>query len=56
VIVVAFTTVTLVAAAPPIVTAEAPVKDVPVIVIDCPPPKGPEMGLIALTVGADWYV
>ena len=52
VIEVALTTVTLVAAAPPIVTLVAPVKSVPVMVTDCPPPSAPVAGLIALTVGA----
>jgi hypothetical protein len=45
------TTVTLVAAVPPIVTPVAPVKPVPVIVTDVPPAVGPELGEIALTVG-----
>ena len=45
------TTVTPVAAAPPIVTPVAPVKPVPVIVTDVPPAAGPELGEIALTVG-----
>ena len=52
VIEVALTTVTPVAAAPPMVTAVAPVKFVPVIVTDCPPAKEPEDGLMAVTVGA----
>jgi hypothetical protein len=48
---VALTTVTFVAAAPPIVTPVAPVKFVPVMVTLVPPPVGPETGLMALTVG-----
>jgi hypothetical protein len=48
---VALTTVTFVAAAPPIVTPVAPVKFVPVMVTLVPPPVGPEIGLMALTVG-----
>ena len=51
VMVVAFTTVTAVAAVPPMVTAVAPVKPVPEIVTDCPPASGPDVGLIAVTVG-----
>jgi hypothetical protein len=45
------TTVKLVAAAPPIVTAAAPVKSVPVIVTEVPPPVGPEFGEMLVTVG-----
>ena len=56
VMVVAFTTVTPVAAAPPIVTDDAPVKFVPVIVTDCPPAGGPVDGLMPVTVGAAMYV
>ena len=52
VMVVAFTTVTPVAAVPPMVTAVAPVKPVPVIVTDCPAASGPDDGLIAVAVGA----
>ena len=52
VMVVAFTTVTAVAAVPPIVTAVAPVKSVPVMVTDCPPVSGPDDGLMDVTVGA----
>ena len=52
VIVVLLTTVTLVAAAPPRVTPVAPVKLVPVIVIDCAPAIGPAFGEIAVTVGS----
>ena len=50
--VVAFTTITDVAAAPPIVTAVAPVKPVPVRVTDCVPASGPDVALIDVTVGA----
>jgi hypothetical protein len=50
--VVEFTTTTLVAAEPPMVTEVAPVKLVPVIVTLVPPAVGPPVGLIALTVGA----
>ena len=52
VMVVAFTTITDVAAAPPIVTAVAPVKPVPVRVTDCVPASGPDVSLIDVTVGA----
>jgi hypothetical protein len=52
VIEVAFTTETLVAAAPPTVTPVAPVKFVPVIVTLVPPAVGPEFGLTEVTVGA----
>ena len=51
VIEVALLTVNEVAALPPIVTAVAPVKPVPVIVTDCPPAKGPDEGEMAVTVG-----
>ena len=51
VMVVAFTTITDVAAAPPIVTAVAPVKLVPVRVTDCAPASGPDVALIDDTVG-----
>ena len=51
VMVVAFTTVTPVAAAPPIETTVAPVKLVPVRVTACPPASGPDDGLIDVTVG-----
>ena len=50
-IVVAFTTVTAVAAVPPIVTAVAPVKLVPVRVTACAPASGPDVALIDVTVG-----
>ena len=41
------------AVAPPIFTAVAPVKLVPVMVTDAPPAVGPEGGLMAVTVGAE---
>ena len=46
------TTVTELAAVPPIVTAVAPVKPVPVMVTLVPPALGPALGEIAVTVGA----
>ena len=46
------TTITGVAAVPPMETAVAPVKPVPVMVINCPPASGPDVGLIDATVGA----
>ena len=49
---VALTTVTLVAAVPPMVTLVAPVKFVPVIVTLVPPEVVPELGEMLLTVGA----
>ena len=49
---VAETTVTDVAAVPPIVTPVAPVKPVPVMVSLVPPVAGPALGEIAVTVGA----
>ncbi len=52
VIEVALTTVTLVAATPPIVTVAPVVKPVPVSVTAVPPAAGPDAGLIAVTVGA----
>ncbi len=52
VMVVAFTTLTAVAAVPLNVTAVAPVKPVPVRVTDCPPAIGPDDGLMDETVGA----
>jgi hypothetical protein len=54
--VVALTTDTLVAAAPPIVTEVVPVRFVPVIVIAVPPAVGPWFGLTDEIVGggADW--
>jgi hypothetical protein len=51
VIVVEFTTVTLVAATPPMVTPVAPVRLVPVIVTLVPPEAKPMVGLMAVTVG-----
>jgi hypothetical protein len=45
-------TVKPVAATVPNLTAVAPVKPVPVTVTDVPPAAGPELGLIAVTVGA----
>ena len=47
-----FTTVKPGAAAPPIVTLLAPVKLVPTIVNEVPPPVGPEFGLTLAIVGA----
>ena len=52
VIVVEFTSVTPVAATPPIVTLVAPEKFVPVIVMLVPPDRAPLDGLIELIVGA----
>jgi hypothetical protein len=49
--VVAFTTETLVAAVPPIVTLDVPVKFVPVIVIAVPPAVEPEFGATDEIVG-----
>jgi hypothetical protein len=51
VIEVALTTVTPVAAAPPIVTDVAPVKPVPVIVTEVPPKEDPVAGDTAVSVG-----
>ena len=45
-------TTTLVAAVPPIVTAVAPVKSVPIMVMLVPPATGPLVGVILVTVGA----
>ena len=45
------TTTTGVAAVPPMETAVAPVKPVPVILINCPPASGPDEGLRDSTVG-----
>ncbi len=56
VIEVALTTVMPVADEPPIVTAVVPAKPVPVIVTLVPPRVEPEVGEIALTVGAATYV
>ena len=52
VIVVALTTMTLVAAVAPNLTDVAPVKPVPVIVTRVPPAAGPLVGLRPVTVGA----
>ena len=52
VMLVSLTTVTLVAAAPPMVTPVAPVKLVPVIVTLAPPLSGPLDGEMEETVGA----
>ncbi|OLP47167.1 hypothetical protein BJF91_10780 [Allorhizobium taibaishanense] len=49
---VAETTLKLVAACPPIVTAVAPVKAVPVMVIVVPPTVEPVGGVTAVTFGA----
>ena len=49
---VAETGLTEVQAAPPMVTALAPVRSVPVIVTAVPPKVLPLVGLIAVTVGA----
>ena len=51
VILVADTTVKLVAATPPKVTLVAPVKPVPVMVTVVPPAFGPEVGLTPVTAG-----
>ena len=48
-------TVKLVAAAVPNITAEAPLRFVPVIVTDVPPVAGPAVGAIPLTVGGAVY-
>ena len=47
-----FTNATLVAADPPRETVAPDWKPVPVTVIDVPPAVGPDVGEIALTVGA----
>jgi hypothetical protein len=52
VIVVGLTTTRFVTAVPPMVTAVAPVKFVPVMVTAMPPAVVPLAGLIAVTVGA----
>ena len=52
VIVVAFTTTTLVACVPPTVTLIAPVKLVPVMVIAVPPANTPVLGVTDAMVGA----
>ena len=50
--VVEFTTTTLVAATPPIVTLDVPVRFAPVIVNAVPPDAGPEFGFTDEIVGA----
>ena len=50
--VVALTTVTPVATAPPMVTAVAAVRLVPVMVTEVPPVAGPLGGEMSVTVGA----
>jgi hypothetical protein len=55
VIVVAFTTVTPVAAVPPNVTVAPLTKPVPLIVTLVPPAVGPLVGAIPLTVGGPTY-
>ena len=52
VMLVELTTVTLVAAVPPMVTAVAPVNPVPVMVMAVPPAVEPLVGEILVTVGA----
>ena len=52
VILVELTTVTLVAATPPMVTPVAPVKSVPVMVMTVPPAPDPVEGETLVTVGA----
>ena len=52
VIVVAFVMITFVAENPPIVTAVAPVRFVPVIVMEVPPYVDPLVGDTDVTVGA----
>jgi hypothetical protein len=54
--VVALTTLTLVAAAPPIITKLVPVRFEPVIVIAVPPEIGPAFGLTDEIVGCAKYV
>ncbi len=51
VIEVVLTTVTAVAAMPPIVTLDVPIKPVPVMVTNCPPASGPEVAVMNATVG-----
>ena len=53
VIVVVLTTVTFVAATPPIITFVAPLKAVPVMVMRVPPAVVPPTGLTAATFGAE---
>ena len=50
--VVEFTTTTFVAATPPIVTLDVPVRFAPVIVNAVPPDAGPELGFTVEIVGA----
>ena len=50
--VVEFTTTTLVAATPPMVTLDVPVRFAPVIVNAVPPDAGPELGFTDEIVGA----
>jgi hypothetical protein len=52
VIVVLFTTVTFVAAAPPIITVAPETKFMPVMVTEVPPADEPLFGLTPVTVGA----
>jgi hypothetical protein len=54
--VVAFTTVTLVADIPPIVTVAGLTKPVPVIVTRVPPERGPELGETLVNVGIAAYI
>src|SRR6185295_3449195 len=49
---VVLTTLTAVAAAPPMLTVAPLTNPLPLIVIEVPPAVGPEVGEIALTVGA----
>ena len=51
VILVELTTVILVAGLPPMVTAVAPVKLIPVMVMVVPPATGPLVGDILVTIG-----
>jgi len=51
----ALTTVRLVAAVVPNLTAVVPVKFVPVIATSVPPASGPDVGLRPVTVGAAAY-
>ncbi len=46
----------IVAATPPIVTDVAPLRFVPVMVVVCPPARGPVLGAILVIVGAARYV
>ena len=50
--VVEFTTTTFVAATPPIVMLDVPMRFTPVIVIAVPPDAGPEFGFTVEIVGA----